>query len=567
MKRKESLKSIAAVCASVSVLISSSAASGAETVKDFSVQAVIQSHFTDTYRAYLDGEVEFDENAGVNPAPYSVVGTTLRSSGGLPSSYRTNTTPIRNQGSYNTCWAFSGIGTLEAFLSSEGRGNYDFSEGHLSLWSTKEYNSNGIGWLSDNLSVGGYSMISGGYFASWEGPKRESDIPYRSIGRGVPENMDSAPDCYHVTGIMYVNNDMESLKTAIYRYGGIATSFNSGSGYSSDRSSYYQSNETQRFSGHAVTIIGWDDNYSKENFNSSMRPEHNGAWLAKNSWGTSTGDEGYLWISYYDRYVFDEETWGANLAFTSVRTANEYDKLYQNETYGATYHVDIVGDDGEKINEAAFVNVFDFDSEHDRLEEIVFQTEALGSDYTVYYIPVEDDKPVTDRSEWTFLAEGKIDRTGYVKAETPGYVLSSGKGAIGVVIDCSEIDATVTLGVDEWLTDKSGKFIFKPLQARNESFVITDDCYDLVDIYKANGDDIGGTFVIKAVATSNVVGDIDGDGISSTSDALLVLRQSVGLEDLGDYFLINADVNFDGEVDALDAFTIQRKSVECFSEY
>ena len=48
----------------------------------------------------------------------------------LPRSYRTETTPIRMQGSYNTCWAFSGLGSLEAFLSHEGRGEYDFSEQH-----------------------------------------------------------------------------------------------------------------------------------------------------------------------------------------------------------------------------------------------------------------------------------------------------------------------------------------------------------------------------------------------------------------------------------------------------
>lgn len=37
---------------------------------------------------------------------------------------------------------------------------------------------------------------------------------------------------------------------------------------------------------HTVSIVGWDDNYSKENFASMNRPTHDGAFLVKNSWGS-----------------------------------------------------------------------------------------------------------------------------------------------------------------------------------------------------------------------------------------------------------------------------------------
>lgn len=36
---------------------------------------------------------------------------------------------------------------------------------------------------------------------------------------------------------------------------------------------------------HAVTVVGWDDDYSKENFLEGHQPEHDGAWIVKNSWG------------------------------------------------------------------------------------------------------------------------------------------------------------------------------------------------------------------------------------------------------------------------------------------
>lgn len=75
----------------------------------------------------------------------------------------------------------------------------------------------------------------------------------------------------------------------------------------------------QDYASHAVTIVGWDDHYSKANFVEGHEPPEDGAWLVKNSWGAGTEEfpnygygnwgipneegqgTGYFWLSYYDQ--------------------------------------------------------------------------------------------------------------------------------------------------------------------------------------------------------------------------------------------------------------------------
>lgn len=78
---------------------------------------------------------------------------------------------------------------------------------------------------------------------------------------------------------------------------------------------------------HAVTIVGWDDNYPRTNFNEAHRPASDGAWIVKNSWGSQTDSApgevgymdwgtvnadglhtGYFYLSYYDKTITDCET-------------------------------------------------------------------------------------------------------------------------------------------------------------------------------------------------------------------------------------------------------------------
>ena len=88
-----------------------------------------------------------------------------------------------------------------------------------------------------------------------------------------------------------------------------------------------------------------------------------------------------------------------------------------------------------------------------------------------------------------------------------------------------------------------------------------------MDIYAASNDKIGGTLVIKALASEYRIGDVTGDGRSSTADALYILRNSLGMKYFDKEQMVNADTNFDGNITAADALRVQRKTVGLISDY
>ena len=90
------------------------------------------------------------------------------------------------------------------------------------------------------------------------------------------------------------------------KYGAIYTTMDyENNSFNTKYNTYYDSN----FSGsnnHAVTIVGWDDGYDRNKFidySNGKVPPGNGAFIVKNSRGTSWGDKGYFYISDYDKNI------------------------------------------------------------------------------------------------------------------------------------------------------------------------------------------------------------------------------------------------------------------------
>ena len=93
-------------------------------------------------------------------------------------------------------------------------------------------------------------------------------------------------------------------------------------------------------------IVGWDDNYPKENFNE--QPQGDGAFLCVNSWGEEFGQKGYFYVSYYDSNIGR-----SNISYTKVEENNNYQNIYQTDLCGW------VGQMGYGEENAWFSNIYE----------------------------------------------------------------------------------------------------------------------------------------------------------------------------------------------------------------
>ncbi len=333
---------------------------------------------------------------------------------------------VENQGTTTECWAFSALKSLETniAISNNTRDLKNFSERHMDYSTTRTF-TDGVNPIAYNreLGNGGLPVVANGYLVNGTGAVLEENMPFEdnenkiSISE-IDKKVDTIVTDYitlptinkqytkdekgntvsvkytDASGKEYTQDALKAARNIIKEHlvtkGAITsiTAANQSKYYDINnifKATAYNCNSTSERRDHAITIVGWDDNYSKRNFKDGCRPSQDGAYLVLNSYGSENFDHGYMYISYEDFFI-ESEIYGIQSS-----SKVDYDKIYQHDFYGGIFQVTAKG-----ISTGYYGATFKRDNSKNDLLNDVGVTLSKYSKIEIYVNPTGTDMKLDD---------------------------------------------------------------------------------------------------------------------------------------------------------------------------
>lgn len=302
-------------------------------------------------------------------------------------------TSVKAQSPWGTCWAFGSLSAVESnyiLKTGESADTVGFSVRYQAWFAYAEDHGEGMVAVDNaakRLDFGANRDVSTAVLSSWSGPALESAAPYEnndgtiekepdwSLSDSLLRNSDAMADA-HVQNVDFLPNTatfndeehkdytysqeaVNTIKETLMENGAVEVSYYAEASRPGDEPDFTYLNSSEdgtksqytyeyKVANHMVSIVGWDDNYSADNFvKGENRPGGDGAWIVKNSWGSyldkteeqwkknkdlvPVSQDGYFYLSYYDMSVND---------FTAYEVDADTDGQY---AYDNNYQYDYLG--------------------------------------------------------------------------------------------------------------------------------------------------------------------------------------------------------------------------------
>jgi len=318
-------------------------------------------------------------------------------------------TPMQNQGNLGLCWSFSTIEQVESYLMLKSKKSYNSATERFSVrqmdYATstngiinysnengyRELTTGGNFFIASEIMSNGLTLVNNQYMEYNENTKQKylEDILNYDLSSYEVDSTVVIPNIRTDATEAQFNSYIDLIKSYVLEYGGAYVGTESPN-YTCGSLNYDNTyliridNSCIQNAGHAMQIIGWDDDYDYKyckmgyyhtgdtsTCNESNLVTGKGAWILKNSWGTYEGYENlqYVYLAY--------DSLNSNIAFTT-----ELSKMSE-RTWDNNYHENFFADNSGYTSTQDIASFNKIDSSSEKVEKVKFLAYAISGVYNV----------------------------------------------------------------------------------------------------------------------------------------------------------------------------------------